>query len=113
MGAAPRPRPGGRRVVADGDSLALADGVEVDARELDAALDRGDVAAAAELAERGELLRGFEDEWALAARDERRDRLGAALAAPRRPARPTRRRRSSGRGAARASIRSARAPRAT
>ena len=50
-------------------------------RELDAALDRGDVAAAAELAERGELLRGFEDEWALAARDERRDRLGAALAA--------------------------------
>ena len=73
--------PAGDAIEAGGDGLALAEGVDVDARELDAALDRGDVAAAAELAERGELLRGFEDEWALAARDERRDRLGAALAA--------------------------------
>jgi DNA-binding SARP family transcriptional activator len=72
--------PAGDVIAATGDSLALVDGVQVDARELDAALDRGDVAAAAELAERGELLRGFEDEWALAAREERRDRLGAALA---------------------------------
>ena len=73
--------PAGDAIEVGGDGLALTDGVEVDARELDAALERGDVAAAAELAERGELLHGFEDEWALAARDERRDRLGAALAA--------------------------------
>ena len=73
--------PAGDTILARGDGLALVDDAQVDARELDAALDRGDAAAAAELAERGELLRGFEDEWALAARDERRDRLGAVLAA--------------------------------
>lgn len=72
--------PAAGAICADGDALSLAGDVEVDGRALDAALDRGDVAAAVEAAERGELLRGFEEEWAIAARDERRERLGAALA---------------------------------
>jgi DNA-binding SARP family transcriptional activator len=73
--------PAADAVVTEGDTLRLADDVEVDARRLDAALARGDAAAAADLAERGTLLQGFEDEWALAAREERNDAVSAALAA--------------------------------
>jgi DNA-binding SARP family transcriptional activator len=67
-------------LLAGGETVELSADVRVDARELDAALAAGDAEAAAELAERGELLWGFDEEWALQARDERRDRLGALLA---------------------------------
>lgn len=78
-------------IVSDRDTLALTGdespatargqpALAVDSRTLDAALARGDPGVAVELAERGELLRGFEQEWAIAEREDRRDRLGRLLA---------------------------------
>ncbi|MDP2709900.1 MAG: AAA family ATPase [Solirubrobacteraceae bacterium] len=67
-------------IIVTREALELAATVEVDVRRLDAALARGEAGAAAALAERGELLRGFDQEWAIVARDDRRERLGALLA---------------------------------
>ncbi len=64
----------------DGATIALGGAVEVDVRELDEAIAQSDAETAAALAERGELLLGFDAEWALQARDERRQSLDALLA---------------------------------
>jgi DNA-binding SARP family transcriptional activator/tetratricopeptide (TPR) repeat protein len=65
---------GGAHVAATRDHVELDGDVWVDAREFDALVAEGELASAADLGD-GALLAGFEDEWALRARDEHRDRL--------------------------------------
>jgi len=65
---------GGAHVVATRDHVELEGDVAVDAREFDALVAEGELARAAELGD-APLLAGFEDEWALRARDAHRDHL--------------------------------------
>ena len=65
---------GGAHVVATRDHVELDGDVAVDAREFDALVAEGELARAAELGD-APLLAGFEDDWALRARDAHRDRL--------------------------------------
>lgn len=58
-----------------------ADGLWVDANAVAELVRGGRPAQAVELAERGELLPGLDDDWVVAARDEHRDQVGAAFAA--------------------------------
>jgi hypothetical protein len=61
------------------DRVGLSADTEVDALEFERLLDEGDVEAAVLVGE-GELLPGIDDEWALVARDEHRQRLVRAFA---------------------------------
>src|SRR5262245_35389336 len=67
-------------VVADRETVALADGVEVDVRRFDALLGDGHRAEAVGLAD-GELAPELDEDWAADARERYRDRVGRALAA--------------------------------
>lgn len=58
-----------------------ADALWVDANAVAELARGGRPAQAVELAERGELLPGLDDDWVVAARDEHRDQVGAAFAA--------------------------------
>ena len=69
---------GGRHVVASRDQVELDGDVWVDARAFEALLAEGELQRAIELCG-GELLPGFDDEWALRARDEHREREIDAL----------------------------------
>src|SRR4051812_30945721 len=60
------------------DRVGLSDGVEVDLRRFDELLADGHEAQAVSLAA-GELLAGIDDEWALVARDEHRQRVITVL----------------------------------
>ncbi|HUA05925.1 MAG TPA: AAA family ATPase [Solirubrobacteraceae bacterium] len=67
-------------LVATRDSVALdGPGLTVDAREFQAALERDDARRALEVCG-GSILDGFEDDWAIQARDQHAQRLGEALA---------------------------------
>src|SRR5262245_48616933 len=65
-----------------GRGIALADeqGLWVDAREFEVLRRAGELEEAVELGD-GDLLAGFDDEWALEARDEHREQLAEALEA--------------------------------
>ncbi|MEA2146072.1 MAG: hypothetical protein QOG59_1659, partial [Solirubrobacteraceae bacterium] len=65
----------GHALMVDGESVSLreGDGLWIDVREFER-LAPGDPHAALELC-RGELLEGFEDEWALSARERHRERV--------------------------------------
>ena len=65
---------GGAHVAATRDHVELDGDVWVDAREFDALVAEGELARAVELGD-APLLAGFEDEWALRARDAHRDHL--------------------------------------
>src|SRR5919198_6278670 len=65
---------GGAHVVATRDHVELDGKVWVDVRDFDALVAEGELERAADLGDRP-LLSGFEDEWAVRARDEHRDRL--------------------------------------
>jgi DNA-binding SARP family transcriptional activator len=69
---------GGRHVVATRDQVELDGNVWVDARAFEALVEEGELQQALELGD-GDLLPGFEDEWALRAREEHRERVIDAL----------------------------------
>ena len=71
--------PAGRdAVVVDGERIALADTVRVDLRDFRRCLEEGDLDGAADVG-RGELLAGFDGDWALRARDEHAAELARVL----------------------------------
>jgi DNA-binding SARP family transcriptional activator/tetratricopeptide (TPR) repeat protein len=71
--------PGGRdAIVVEGDRIGLGDTVRVDVRAFRRHVAEGDLATAVEAA-RGELLDGFDGDWALRARDEHAAELAELL----------------------------------
>jgi DNA-binding SARP family transcriptional activator len=69
---------GGAHLVASRDAIGLED-VWCDAVEFGRLASEGSLERAIDLSERGELLAGFDDDWALAARDEHRAAAAEAL----------------------------------
>src|SRR4051812_42495663 len=65
---------GGHHVAATRDQVELDGDVWVDVRAFEALVAEGELERAVELCD-GELLPGFDEEWALRARDEHRERL--------------------------------------
>jgi len=68
----------GAALVADGDRVGLADGVWVDARAFEALCAAGRLEEAVALCD-GDLLAGFDEDWAVEARAAHRERLAAVL----------------------------------